>query len=177
MSQQNLYEFEGRRPTVHPDAWIAPTATVVGDVTIEAGASAWYGAVLRADISPIRVGARTNIQDGAILHTGYDAPMEVGVDVTVGHGCVLHCLEIGDNALIGNGAVLLDGARVGPRSVVSAGSVVGPGSEVPTGMIVAGQPAKVLKSVAGSSAEQWLDHNAEFYADLAARHSATARPV
>ncbi|TYL45629.1 gamma carbonic anhydrase family protein [Nocardioides sp. BGMRC 2183] len=173
----NLYEYDGKRPTIHPDAWIAPTATVIGDVTVEAGASVWYGAVLRADISPIRIGARSNIQDGVVLHTGPDAPMTIGVDVTVGHGCVLHGLEVGDNALIGNGAVVLDGAVVGPRSVVSAGAVVGPGSTVPTGMIVAGQPAKVIKSVEGSSAELWLDHNAEYYAGLAARHAATTRPI
>lgn len=177
MGSHNVFEYDGRRPTIHPDAWIAPTATVIGDVTIEAGASVWYGAVVRGDISPIRIGARTNIQDGAILHVGHQAPLTVGADVTVGHACVVHCTEIGDNALLGNGAVLLDGAVVGKRSVVSAGSVVSPGFQVPSETIVAGQPAKVLKPVAGSSAELWLDHNAEFYADLAARHAATAVPL
>jgi len=173
----NLYELEGRRPVVHPDAWVAPTATLVGDVTVEAGASVWYGVVLRADVAPVTIGARTNVQDGSVLHAGLDARLAVGADVTIGHGCVVHCASVGDGALIGNGAVLLDGVEVGPRSVVAAGAVVSPGTEVPTGKIVAGAPARVIKDVAGSSAELWLDHNAEFYAGLADRHARGARPV
>lgn len=174
--QGRVFEFEGKRPVIHPDAWIAPTATVIGDVVVEAGASIWYGAVVRADVSPVRIGPRTNIQDNSVLHAGWDSRLDIGEDVTIGHGCVVHCEAIGDNCLVGNGAVLLDGARLEARSVVSAGSVVGPGTKVPSGVIVAGAPAKVLKDVAGSSAEMWLDHNAAFYADLARRHATSAVP-
>lgn len=165
-----LLEFEGKFPQVHPDAWIAPNATLVGDVVVEAQASIWFGTVVRADVAPIHIGRRSNIQDNCTLHAGYDSPLTVEDDVTVGHGCVLHCTRIGSNALIGNNAVVLDGATVGPRSVVSAGAVVGPGFEVPSGVIVGGQPAKVLKEVSGSSAEMWLEHNAAFYEQLAKRH-------
>lgn len=175
--RDNVFEFEGRAPAIDPSAWLAPTATVIGDVTIGPGASVWYGAVIRGDVSPITIGARTNIQDGSIVHAGYDAPLAVGEDVTVGHACVVHCSEVEDGALIGNGAVLLDAARVGARSVVAANSVVVAGTVVPAGMIAAGQPAKVRGSTEGSSAEMWLDHNAAFYADLARRHQHTTRLV
>lgn len=177
MPQGTIVEFEGRRPWIHPDAWIAPTATVIGHVTIGAGASVWYGAVVRGDVSPIRIGARANIQDNSVLHVGWPDGLTVGDEVTVGHNCVLHCSEVGDGSLIGNGAVLLDQAKVGPGSVVAAGSVVSPGTEVPSGVVVAGAPAKVVREVAGSSAELWLDHNAQFYVDLAAKHARSARLV
>lgn len=172
-----IYSFDGRAPKIHPDAWIAPNATVVGDVTIGAGASVWYGVVIRADVSPITIGARSNIQDNTVIHAGFDAALTIGDDVTIGHNCVVHCAEVGTNALIGNGAVLLDGVRVGARSVVAAGSVVSPGTEVPTGYIVAGSPAKVLRETTGSSAEMWLDHNAAFYGELARKHADTIEPV
>jgi carbonic anhydrase/acetyltransferase-like protein (isoleucine patch superfamily) len=167
----NIFEFDGVAPSIDPTAWIAPTATVIGDVTIEAGASIWYGAVLRGDVSPLHIGARANIQDNTVIHAGYDAPLTIGPDVTVGHGCVLHCSSIGAGSLIGNGAVLLDTVVMGERSVVAAGSVVVPGTTVPSGVIFGGAPAKQLRSVEGSSAELWLDHNAEFYFKLAQRHA------
>src|SRR6187200_1535994 len=117
-----LYEFEGKRPQVHPDAFIADTAVLIGDVTVEAGASVWYGAVLRADICTIVVGAGANIQDNSVLHAAPGQTLVIGPDATVGHGCVVHCAEIGKQALVGNGSTLLDGAVVGPRTLVAAGS-------------------------------------------------------
>src|SRR5579863_10256440 len=126
-----LFAFEGRAPRVSPHAWIAPTATLVGDVTVEAEASVWYGAVLRADFGPIIVRRGANIQDGSVLHGGADPATEIGAGATVGHLCVVHGAVVGAEALIGNGATVLDGARIGSRALVAAGATVPPGMEIP----------------------------------------------
>src|SRR5215475_11814623 len=121
-----LFAFEGREPQVSPGAWIAPTATLVGDVRVEAEASVWYGAVLRADFGPIIVRQGANVQDGSVLHGGDDPVSEVGAGATVGHLCVVHGAVIGEQALIGNGATVLDGATIGARALVAAGCTVPP---------------------------------------------------
>src|ERR1700744_4952140 len=121
-----LFSFEGRPPTVSPAAWIAPTATLVGDVRVEDDASVWYGAVLRADFGPIIVRRGANIQDGSVLHGGPDPGTVIGEGVTVGHLCVVHGAVIGAEALIGNGATVLDGAVIGDRAMVAAGALVPP---------------------------------------------------
>src|SRR4051812_38832372 len=151
------FEFEGTRPTVHPDAFIAPTATLIGDVTVERGASIWYGAVLRADICTIVVGEGANIQDNSVLHAAPGTSLVIGPDSTVGHGCVVHCAEVGARALIGNGWTLREGARIGPRPLVAAGSVVTPGPEIPGGVVAAGTPAKPTKPIEGTSSEFWIE--------------------
>src|SRR3954468_8833522 len=140
------YEFEGKRPRVHPEAFVAPTATLIGDVTVEKGASVWYGAGLRADICTIVVREGATRQDNCVLHGAPGETLVVGRNVTVGHGCVVHCAEVGEQALVGNGSTLLDGARVGPRTLVAAGSVLTPGTELPGGMVVSGIPAKTHKT-------------------------------
>jgi carbonic anhydrase/acetyltransferase-like protein (isoleucine patch superfamily) len=142
-----LFEFEGRSPDISPHAWIAPTATLVGDVRVEAEASVWYGAVLRADFGPIIVRRGANIQDGSVLHGGADPVTEVGAGATVGHLCVVHGAVIGEEALIGNGATVLDGAIVGSRALVAAGCTVPPGMTVPAGMLAAGVPAGIAGEV------------------------------
>ena len=172
-----LFEFEGKRPTVHPDAFVAPTATLIGDVTVEKGASIWYGAVLRADICTIVIGEGANIQDNSVLHAAPGTSLVVGRNSTVGHGCVVHCAEIGEQALIGNGSTLLDGARVGSRTLVAAGSVVTPGTDLPGGMVVAGIPAKPTKPIEGTSSEFWVEQNPPYYQELAQRHAAGAREL
>ena len=135
-----LFAFEGREPDVSPAAWIAPTATLVGDVRVEAEASIWYGAVLRADFGPILVRRGANVQDGSVLHGGADPVTEVGEGATIGHLCVVHGAVIGTEALVGNGATVLDGARVGRRAMVAAGATVPPGLVVPDGMLAVGDP-------------------------------------
>jgi carbonic anhydrase/acetyltransferase-like protein (isoleucine patch superfamily) len=172
-----LFEFEGKRPTVHPEAFVAPTATLVGDVTVERGASIWYGAVLRADVSTIVVREGSNVQDGSVLHAGPGETLTVGPNATIGHSCVVHCREVGEQALIGNGSTLLDGATVGARTLVAAGSVVTPGTELPGGVVASGTPARATKAVEGSSAELWIETNAVYYRELAQRHAATAVEV
>lgn len=165
-----LIEFEGRRPRVHPEAWVAPTATLIGDVTVEAGASIWYGAVLRADVCTIVIKAGTNVQDNSVLHAGPDQTLVVGPNATVGHACVVHCAEVGEQSLIGNGSILLDGATVGSRTLVAAGAVVTPGAEIPGGVVAAGAPAAARKPIEGTSSEFWIESNAAYYAELAGRH-------
>ena len=171
-----LFAFEGRAPQVSPEAWIAPTATLVGDVTVEAGASVWYGAVLRADFGPIIVRRGANIQDGSVLHGGEDPVTEVGEGATIGHLCVVHGCVIGAEALVGNGATVLDAAVVGSRSLIAAGATVPPGLVVPDGMIAVGVPARVAGEVKGR-AKDWVDTNPEVYRALARRHAAGVRPV
>jgi len=171
-----LFTFEGRSPQVSPGAWIAPTATLVGDVRVEAGASVWYGAVLRADFGPIVVRRGANVQDGSVLHGGADPVTEVGEGATIGHLCVVHGAVIGAQALIGNGATVLDGAVVGSRALVAAGATVPPGLRVGDGMLAVGVPARVVGKVSGSGLE-WVRTNPQVYRELARRHAAGARPA
>ncbi len=164
----NLIEFGGRRPRVHPDAFLAPTATLIGDVEIGPGSSVWFGAVLRADDPGhgIRVGARTSIQDNCVIHVSARGPTLVGDEVTVGHGAVFESCTIGRGALIGMNAVLLQGVVVGEEALVAALSVVPAGMEVPARTLVAGTPARIRKSLEGPSAA-WIQGSAEHYAELA----------
>ena len=171
-----LFAFEGREPTVSPTAWIAPTATLVGDVRVEDEASIWYGAVLRADFGPIVVRRGANIQDGSVLHGGSDPVTEICEGATIGHLCVVHGAVIGAEALIGNGATVLDGAVVGDRALVAAGSTVPPGMTIPGGVLAVGTPARIARTVTGS-AKEWVDTNPEVYRQLARRHAASVTPV
>jgi len=151
-----LFAFEGREPAVSPQAWIAPTATLVGDVRVEAEASVWYGAVLRADFGTIIVRRGANVQDGSVLHGGADPVTEVGEGATVGHLCVVHGAVIGAEALVGNGATVLDGVVVGPRALVAAGATVPPAMTIPGGMLAAGVPARILGEISGG-AKMWVE--------------------
>jgi carbonic anhydrase/acetyltransferase-like protein (isoleucine patch superfamily) len=171
-----LFAFEGHEPVVSPGAWIAPTATLVGDVRVEEEASVWYGAVLRADFGQIIVRRGANVQDGSVLHGASDPVTEVGEGATIGHLCVVHGCVIGAEALIGNGATVLDGAVIGPRALVAAGCTVPPGMSIPGGMLAAGVPARIAGEVTGG-AKQWVAGNPRLYRDLARRHAAGVRPL
>jgi carbonic anhydrase/acetyltransferase-like protein (isoleucine patch superfamily) len=169
-----LFSFEGKSPTVHPDAFIAATATIVGDVTIEAGASVWYGAVLRGDFGPIVVRAGANIQDGAIVHAA--GPLEIGPGATIAHSVVMHGASVGTDALVGNNATIQDGARVGDRAMVAAGALVPPNAVI--------EPETLFRGAAGTSAGPlsdgarfWIDTNPAAYQDLARRHAAGVEPA
>src|SRR3954453_22854945 len=151
-----LYAFEGKSPTVHETAFIAPTATLVGAVTVESGASVWYGAVIRADYSPVVVRRGANVQDGAVLHGPPGQPTEVGPGATVAHLCVVHGAFLGEECLIANGTTVLDGARIGGRSLVAAHSRVAAGAEIPDGVLAAGSPAVVKRSIDGTPAQLWV---------------------
>ena len=165
-----LFSFEGRAPDVHPTAFIAPTATLVGDVTVEAGASVWYGAVIRADYSPVVVREGANVQDGCIIHGTPNTPTEIGARATVAHLCVVHSAVLGEECLVANGCTVLDGARIGARSLVAAHSLVASNAVIPDGVLAAGSPAEVKRELAGTAAEFWVKANPGAYRDLAARH-------
>lgn len=167
-----LVRFEGVGPTIDVAAWVAPTATLVGDVHVGAHASIWYGAVLRADLGPIVVRSGANVQDGSVIHGGSECT-EIGSGATVGHLCVVHGAVIGEEALIGNGAVVLDGASVGCRALVAAGATVSPGMSVPDGMLARGTPARVVGPTSGAALE-WVQTNPTFYRRLADRHARSA---
>jgi len=171
-----LDSFEGKSPIVHPDAWIAPTATLIGDVTVEANASIWYGAVIRADFAPVVIREGANVQDNSVIHVAGDV-CEVGRGATIGHLCVLHDCTIGDQAVIGNASVVLDGARVGVRTMVAANSTVPPGSEVPSEVVAMGSPAMTKQTRLSHTARQWVDHNPGLYQELARRHRDSAELI
>jgi carbonic anhydrase/acetyltransferase-like protein (isoleucine patch superfamily) len=146
-----LISYEGKTPQVAEDAFVAPTAVLIGDVTVAAGASVWFGAVLRGDNSRIVIGQGSNVQDNCVIHCADELPTIVGSSVTVGHMAMLEGCTIGDGALVGMGAIVLQRASVGPGSLVAAGSVVGEGAESPGGVMAACSPARVKKELAGSS--------------------------
>jgi carbonic anhydrase/acetyltransferase-like protein (isoleucine patch superfamily) len=139
-----LFSFEGAEPVVSPTAWIAPTATLVGDVRVEDEASVWYGAVLRADFGPVIVRRGANVQDGSVLHGGDDPFCEIGEGATIGHLCIVHGAKIGTEALVGNGATVLDGAVIGARALVAAGSCGPPRMHMPEGTL-ASRPASPVR--------------------------------
>lgn len=170
-----LFAFEDKSPTIHPDAWIAPTASIVGDVTIEAGASVWYGAVIRADFSPVVVREDANVQDCAVIHGAPGGTTDIGRRVTIGHLCQIHGATIGDDSLIGNGTTVLDGAQIGAGTLVAAHSLVGAGAQIPDGVLAAGAPATVKKEIAGTAAADAVAGNGPVYAELARRHRVGAR--
>jgi carbonic anhydrase/acetyltransferase-like protein (isoleucine patch superfamily) len=172
-----LFEFEGVRPTIAPDAFIAPTATLIGDVTVESGASVWYGAVLRGDCGPIVIHERANVQDGSVIHCPPDVTTSIGVGATVGHQCVVHGAVLEEESLVANGCIVLDGARIGARSLVAAQSMVSPGAVIPAGVLAAGAPAVVKRELAGTAAEMWVKMNPTYYPALAQRHVAGIRAL
>jgi carbonic anhydrase/acetyltransferase-like protein (isoleucine patch superfamily) len=172
-----LFSFEGKAPTVHPGAFVAPTATLVGDVTVEEGASIWYGVTIRADYSPVVVRRGANVQDNSVLHGPPDMPTEIGPGATVAHLCVVHGAVVGEEALIANGCTVLDGARIGARTLVAAHSLVAAGADIPGGVLAAGSPAVVKRELAGTPAEWWVQMNPPAYADLAVRHRTGVQPV
>lgn len=165
-----MFAFEGKRPNVHPDAWIAPTATLIGDVTVEANASVWYGAIVRGDFAPVVIREGANIQDNSVLHTALHG-VEIGRGATVAHMCVVHDCSVGEKALIGNGATVQDGAKIGSRVLVAAGSLVPPGMEIPPDTMAMGSPATTHKPLS-PTATFWVDTNTEAYQQLAERHRA-----
>jgi len=169
-----LIPFGGKTPSVDPDAWIAPNATLIGDVSLAAGASVFYGAVLRGDSSSIVVGAGSNIQDGVVVHADPAFPATVGSGVTVGHAAVLHGCTVQDDCLIGMGVVVLNGAVIGTGSMVAAGAVVLEGTQIPAGSLVAGVPGKVRRELTDAERAGLLRSAAQ-YVERAAAHREALR--
>jgi carbonic anhydrase/acetyltransferase-like protein (isoleucine patch superfamily) len=146
-----LYDLNGRRPTLHPTAWVAPSAELIADVRLAEDVSVWFGAVIRADNTPIVIGARTNVQEGAMLHSDPGAPLTVGEDCTIGHHAILHGCTVGSGALIGMGAVVLNRAVIGDGCIVGAGALVTEGKVFPPGSLIVGSPARVVRELDGDA--------------------------
>ncbi|MFJ3234137.1 gamma carbonic anhydrase family protein [Streptomyces sp. NPDC086787] len=159
----------GKEPRIAPEVFVAPTASVIGDVTLHAGASVWYGAVVRGDVERITVGADANIQDNVTLHADPGFPLDIGERVSVGHNAVVHGATVGDDCLIGMGATVLNGAVIGAGSLVAAQALVPQGMVVPPGSLVAGVPAKVKRELTAEEREG-VTLNGTLYADLAKAH-------
>ncbi len=155
-----------KKPDVSEAAFVADSADLVGDVVLHKDASIWFNVVLRADLAKIEVGEGSNIQDGCVCHVDYDKPVIIGKGVTVGHNATLHACKIGDGALIGMGAIVLDGAEVGEYSLVGAGAVVTPGTKIPPQSMVLGSPATV-KKVLSDEGVAAIKKNGEMYVELA----------
>ena len=166
-----IYALDGQSPEIHPDAWIAPGAHVMGRVRIGAGASVWFGAVLRGDNEWIEVGADTNIQENSVLHTDWGHPLTIGARCTVGHKAMLHGCAIGDGSLIGMGATVLNGAVIGAGCLIGACALVTEGKVIPDGSLVMGAPGRVVRQL-DDTARARLLVSAENYAANARRFRA-----
>jgi carbonic anhydrase/acetyltransferase-like protein (isoleucine patch superfamily) len=169
------FELSGKRPSVHPDAYIAPTAVLIGDVEVGAGASVWFGAVLRGDEAAIKVGEGANIQDNAVVHCAHDLPTLIERNASVGHSAQLEGCVVEQGAVVGMGATMLQRSRLGAGSMLAAGAVLGEGKSVPAGHMAAGVPATVRKPLDGSS-QSWVGTAAKHYQDRAVRYRANLRP-
>ena len=163
-----IYELDGIRPQIDETAWVAPTAVLIGNVIVEAGANIWFGAVLRGDNEPITVGAGSNVQENAVLHTDMGFPLTIGANCTIGHKAMLHGCTIEAGSLIGMGATLLNGAKIGAGSLVGACALVTEGKEIAPGSLVMGAPAKVVREL-DAAAQARLLKSAEGYRANAAR--------
>lgn len=169
-----LIEFENKRPRVAASAFVAPNAVMIGDVDVGENTSIWFGAVLRGDLAPIKIGSGCNLQDNVVVHSETEQGTVLQERVTVGHGAILHDCWIGKDTLIGMGAVLLDRSRIGAGCLVGAGSVVKERFEVPDGMLVVGNPAVIKKKLEGNAAE-WVARGADDYLHLIKRYAAGYR--
>ncbi|MCE1244069.1 gamma carbonic anhydrase family protein [Oryzomicrobium sp.] len=165
-----IYTLPGKTPRLDPAAWVAPNATVIGDVRLAAGASVWWNAVLRGDNDPISIGANTNIQDGSVLHTDEGVPLTLGENVTVGHMVMLHGCTVGDNSLIGIGTVILNRAVIGRNSIVGANTLIPEGKTYPDGVLILGSPGKVVRQLEPEEIAR-LAQSAAHYVDNAKRYA------
>lgn len=165
-----ILPFKGTLPTIAEDCFIAPNATVIGDVVIGSGSNVWFGCVIRGDVHEIRIGERTNIQDGTIVHvTGGKFGTYIGSGITIGHGAVLHACTLEDNCFVGMGATILDGAVVESGAMVAAGAVVTPGKRVRRGELWAGNPAKIMRELRPEDVE-FFPRSAANYVALAEQY-------
>lgn len=169
MPEPLILPIAGRTPQLHPQSWLAPNATLIGQVVLAAGASAWYGAILRAEAELIEIGAGTNIQDGVTIHVDPGFPVRVGAGVSIGHNAVLHGCTVEDDSLIGMGAVVLNGANIGAGSLIAAGAVVPQGAMIPPRSMVAGVPGKVRRELSEDELSN-IRQNALVYQQLVELH-------
>ena len=164
------YRLGQSRVEAHPESWIAPNATLVGKVRLEAGASVWFGAVLRGDNELIHIGEHSNVQVGTVMHTDMGFPLTLGKGVTIGHNAMLHGCTVGDYSLIGINAVILNGAKIGKHCIIGANSLIGEGKEIPDGSLVMGSPGKVVRDLTDEQ-KKLLEASAAHYVKNGQRYA------
>ena len=169
-----IVELDGVAPTIGDGVFLAPTAVLIGDVRVGDRCNIWFGTVLRGDVTHIEIGAGCSIQDTAVIHCAHDLPTLIGADVVVGHGAMLEGCTIGDGALIGMGAIVLQRAQIGAGAMVAAGAVVSERAEIGRGVLAAGVPARVKKELSGA-ALAWTHRAAEHYQELREHYLKTSR--
>ena len=167
-----FYDLENKKIKNSGNNWIAPNATIIGDVILEKNTSIWFNATLRGDIENIQIGEGSNVQDGSVLHTDPGYPLKIGKNVTVGHLVMLHGCIIGDNSLIGIGAVILNNAKVGKNCIIGANTLVTENKEIPDNSLVVGSPGKIVRQVSGEEA-RLITENAIHYQDNWKKYSKT----
>ena len=169
--QSIILPYKGIMPTIHPEAFIAPGAMVIGDVEIGKDTNVWFGCVIRGDVNTIRIGERTNIQDGTVIHvTRKTGPTVIGSGITIGHKALLHACTLEDGSFVGMGATVIDGAVVESGAMVAAGALVTPGKRIPAGQLWAGNPAKYFRDLKDDEVA-YLPWSAEHYVKLAKEYS------
>ena len=171
-----VFNLADKQPRIDPGAWIAPNATVIGDVRLAANASIWWNAVLRGDNDPITIGENSNIQDGSVLHTDEGVPMSIGANVTVGHLVMLHGCTIGEGSLIGIGSIVLNRAVIGRYSIVGANTLIPEGQVFPDRVLIVGSPGKVVRELSDEDVAK-LKKSAEHYVDNAKRYRDSLEPL
>ncbi len=171
-----IYSLEGVAPRIGAGVYVAPTATVVGDVELGDGASVWFGAVLRGDVERLTIGAATNIQDNSVLHSDPGSPLVLGERVTVGHRVILHGCHVGDESLIGMGATVLNNARIGRHCLVGANALITEGKEFADGMLIVGSPARVVRALTPEEISR-LPLSAERYRERGQRYASGLRSL
>ena len=171
-----LFELDGVRPTIHPTAFVAPTAAVIGDVEVGAESGVWFHCLVRGDMAAIRIGARTNIQDGTTIHVDSGMPSHIGDDVTVGHNAVIHACTLKNRAFVGISATVLDGAVIEEGGMLAAGGLLTPGKIIAPGELWTGSPAK-LRRVMDAEEQEKFARNARVYRDLAAQFRSKFRSL
>ena len=169
MAGPTIASYEGKAPRIHETAFVAPGACLIGDVEIGPGASVWYNCVLRADLNRIVVGARSNVQDGTVIHVEPHLPTLIGDDVLVGHMALLHACTVEDRAFVGMGSIAMDGSRIGAGAMLAAGALLGPGKALPPRELWAGRPARLMRPIGDEELER-MGRQTALYCDLARRH-------
>lgn len=171
-----IYALGDREPVLAPDSFVAPNATLIGSVMLESRASVWFGVVIRADNDLIRIGAESNVQDNAVIHTDAGIPVDIGRGVTIGHKAMLHGCRLGDSSLIGINAVVLNQATIGRESLIGAGAVVTESACIPDGVLALGSPARIRRDLSADE-RQWLRSQGQHYAENAQRYRAALREI
>lgn len=164
-----IIEFNGHKPDIHESCFIADNATVIGRVELGKNSSIWFGTVVRGDVNYITIGENTNIQDNCTIHVNDDQPTVIGDNVTAGHGAIIHACKIGNNVLIGMGAIVLDGAEIGDNVIIGAGALVPPNKKIPSNSMVIGMPAKVVRELTEED-EAVISATGQHYVELAKKY-------